>query len=72
MSKTTLEAVILVTVSKQNVILKFGLLHPLEGPESQWTDLGFDYIVDLSEVDGMSIIAVVVDRLTNICSAHQC
>ena len=44
--------------------LKFGLLHPLEVPEARWTDLGFDFIVDLPEVDGMSIIAVVVDRLT--------
>jgi hypothetical protein len=44
--------------------LKFGLLHPLEVPESRWTDLGFHFIVDLPEVGGMSIIAVVGDRLT--------
>jgi hypothetical protein len=43
--------------------LKFGLL---QVPESPWTDLGFDFIVDLPEVDGMSIIAVVVDRVTKL------
>jgi hypothetical protein len=44
--------------------LKFGLLHPLEVPESRCTNLGFDFIVDLPVVAGMSIIAVVVDHLT--------
>jgi hypothetical protein len=43
---------------------KHGLLHPLELACKPWTHISTDFITDLPESEGATIILVVVDRFT--------
>jgi hypothetical protein len=45
---------------------KFGLLHPLEMACKPWTHISTDFITDLSESEGATLILVVVDRFTKM------
>jgi len=45
---------------------KHGLLHPLELACKPWTHISTDFITDLSESEGATMILVVVDRLTKM------
>jgi len=46
--------------------VKYGLLHPLELACKPWTHISTDYITDLPESEGATIILVVVDRFTKM------
>jgi len=45
---------------------KHGLLHPLELACKPWTHISTDFITDLPESEGATIILVVVDRFTKM------
>jgi hypothetical protein len=45
---------------------KHGLLHPLELACKPWTHINTDFITDLPESEGATIILVVVDRFTKM------
>jgi len=45
---------------------KHGLLHPLELACELWTHISTDYITDLPESEGATMILVVVDRFTKM------
>jgi hypothetical protein len=45
---------------------KHGLLHPLEMACKLWTHISTDFITDLPESEGATIILVVVDRFTKL------
>jgi len=45
---------------------KHGLLHPLELAFKPWTHISTDFITDLPESEGATIILVVVDRFTKM------
>jgi hypothetical protein len=45
---------------------KHGLLHPLEIACKPWTHISSDFITDLPESEGATIILVVVDRFTKM------
>jgi hypothetical protein len=45
---------------------KHGLLHPLQLACKPWTHIRTDFITDLPESDGATMILVVVDQFTNV------
>ena len=45
---------------------KHGLLHPLKLACKPWTHISTDFITDLPESDGATMIYVVVDRFTKM------
>jgi len=45
---------------------KYGLLHPLEMACKPWTHISTDFITDLPESEGATMILVVVDRFTKM------
>ena len=45
---------------------KAGLLQPIPVPETKWQQITTDLVTDLPESEGMTALAVFVDRLTKI------
>ncbi len=50
----------------------YGLLQPLLIPETPWTSISMDFIVDLPKSKSFDSVFVVVDRLTNMAHFVPC
>ena len=51
---------------------KAGLLQPIPLPERKWQQITIDLVTDLPESEGMTAIAVFVDRLTKMVHFVPC
>ena len=51
---------------------KAGLLQPIPLPEQKWQQITTDLVTDLPESEGMTAIAVFVDRLTKMVHFVPC
>jgi hypothetical protein len=50
----------------------YGLLQPLPIPETPWTSISMDFIVDLPKSKSFDLVFVVVDRLTKMAHFVPC
>ncbi len=50
----------------------YGLLQPLTIPETPWTSISIDFIVDLPKFKSFDSIFVVVDHLTKMAHFVPC